>query len=99
MKLKKPEISFRAFDGAGPISVYWYDAPLGDAVEADGGNGVGWFAPNGELLAVEFDNVSENGDSQTLVFRKRTRVSVSTRAGKARVQLELPPGRSRRTAA
>jgi hypothetical protein len=31
--MKKPRIVFRHFAGSGPLSIYWYDGPYGDAVE------------------------------------------------------------------
>ncbi len=83
--MKTPQVSFRHFGGSGPLSIYWYDSPLGDASEADQGNGVGWLSPNGELLAVEFDDVAAAEDHQTLRFGT-TVVTVSVRLGKVSVQ-------------
>jgi len=79
--MKRPTISFRHFAGSGPLSIYWYDGPYGDAVEAKSGSGVGWFAPNGELLGVEFDDVAFGSDHQTLTFANGESVSVRVARG------------------
>jgi hypothetical protein len=64
--MKKPRIVFRHFAGSGPLSIYWYDGPYGDAVEAIKGRGVAWLAPNGESLGVELDDVAWARDDQSL---------------------------------
>lgn len=64
--MKKLNISFRHFDGSGPVSIYWHDGPYGDAVEANKGVGVGWFSASHDLLGVEFDDVEYKKDHQTL---------------------------------
>ncbi len=84
--MKKPSISFRHFAGSGPLSIYWYPGPYGDAVEARSGAGVGWFAPNGELLGVEFDDVTFAHDHQTLVFTNGESVEVDVTRGKVSVR-------------
>lgn len=84
--MKRPEISFRHFEGSGPLSVYWFPGPYGVAVEAIKGRGVGWFSPTGELLGVEFDEVKIKEDSQTLEFRGYS-VSVKVRNGKVAANL------------
>jgi hypothetical protein len=68
MKKKKKEIFYNPIDGSAPLSIYWYDGPKGDAVEADNEKGVGFFLPSGELLGVIFDDVVERKDRQTLLF-------------------------------
>jgi hypothetical protein len=88
--MKKPTISFRHFGGSGPLSVYWYPGPYGDAVEARDGSGVGWFAPNGEVLGVEFDDVAFSRDHQVLVFSGGARIDVRVAHGKVSVQPHLP---------
>ena len=85
--MKKPTVSFRHFGGSGPLSVYWYRGPYGDAVEAKSGSGVGWFAPNGEVLGVEFDDVSFDRDHQVLVFERGERIEVKVARGKVSVQV------------
>ena len=87
--MKKPTVSFRHFGGSGPLSVYWYPGPYGDAVEAKSGTGVGWFAPNGDLLGVEFDDVAFEKDQQVLVFEGGDRIEVRVVRGKASVQARL----------
>ena len=94
--MKRPTISFRHFGGSGPLSAYWYPGPYGDAVEATHGKGVGWFAPNGELLGVEFDDVAVHDDRQALTFKNGVTVEVGVRKGKASVQIR---GRQRPPAA
>jgi hypothetical protein len=85
--MKKPSISFRHFGGSGPLSIYWYPGPYGDAVDAKEGSGVGWFAPNGELLGVELDDVAFAQDRQALVFANGERVEVRVIRGKVSVQV------------
>lgn len=88
--MKKPVISFRHFGGSGPLAVYWYPGPYGDAVEATQGSGVGWFAPNGELLGVEFDDVAFDTDQQALAFANGERVAIRVARGKVSVQARSP---------
>lgn len=68
MKKRKADIFFNPIDGSAPLSIYWYDGPKGDAVEAINQKGVGFFGPSGELLGVIFDDVSEKNDQQILHF-------------------------------
>ena len=86
--MRKPAISFRHFGGSGPLSVYWHPGPYGDAVEAARGSGVGWFTPTGEVLGVEFDDVTFEQDEQCLEFSNGVAVRLRVRRGKARVQLD-----------
>jgi hypothetical protein len=90
--MRKPMVSFRHFGGSGPLSIYWYPGPYGDAEEAKSGPGVGWFAPNRELLGVEFDNVAVAADHQALVFASGERVEIRVKRGKVSVQ-HRPPRR------
>ncbi len=85
---KKPRVSFRHFSGSGPLTVYWHDGPFGDAVEAKAGRGVGWFAPNGELLGVEFDDVAHASDQQTLDLPNGDIVTVRVARGKVIVTVK-----------
>ena len=91
--MRKRTISFRHFDGSGPLSVYWYPGPYGDAVEAIRGSGVGWFTPTGEVLGVEFDDVTFEQDEQSLQFANGIVVRVRVRRGKARVLLDSHRGK------
>lgn len=86
--MRKPQTSFRHFGGSGPLSVYWHETALGDAVEAVKGRGVAWLAPNGELLGVEFDDVAYASDQQLLHLPNRDVVSVRVSRGKVRVQVK-----------
>lgn len=79
--MKKPKISFRVFGDSGPLTISWFDGPMGDAVEAKNGIGVGFFSGDGALLCVEFDDVEKKGDHQLLEF-DRFQVEVSVNNGK-----------------
>ena len=81
MKKKKPEVFYRPIDGSAPLSIYWYEGPKGDAVEANNEDGVGFFGTSGELLGVIFDDVSEKKDDQFLEFLN-SRVEISVKNGK-----------------
>ena len=71
--MKKPEISFRHYVGSGPLSIYWYEGPYGDAREALAGDGVFWLSPTGDLLGIEFDDVEFDKDKQILVLPENVR--------------------------
>ena len=86
--MKKPRIVFRHFSGSGPLSIYWYDGPYGDAVEAVKGRGVAWLAPNGELLGVELDDVTWARDEQTSSFPMATSSVVRVARGKVTVRVK-----------
>jgi hypothetical protein len=87
---KSNSIFFKPIGGSAPLSIYYYEMAgnLGDATEANNENGVGWFSPNGELLAVQFDDVEEKKDHQLLEFN-RYRVEVFVNKGKVSHSLEL----------
>ena len=91
MKKRKAAIFFKPMEGTGPLSLYFFDGFLGDAIEAKNEAGVGWFSPNGELLAVRFDEVSASKDHQMLEFQ-RFRVVVDIKKGKSSYSVtELHP--------
>ena len=94
--MRKPVISFRHFAGSGPLSIYWYEGALGDAIEARRGRGVSWISPSGDLLGVEFDDVAYPEDQQELEARNGDVVSL--RIAKGRPVVKVTRGR-RRTAA
>ena len=78
MKKNKAEVFFNPIEGSAPLSISWYHGPKGDAVEAKNKIGVGFFAHNGDLLSVLFDDVGEKKDHQILEFdRYRVEVMVS----------------------
>ena len=88
--MKKVEISFRHFDGAGPLSIYWTPGPYGIAIEASKGAGVAWFSPNGEILGVEFDHVCFEKDAQNLELRHGYSVGIRVKKGKVVVKTHCP---------
>ncbi len=92
--MKNPKISFRVIGDSGPLSITWFPGPLGDAVEANNGIGVGFFAHNGDLLSVEFDDVNETKDHQILEF-PRYKVEVSVNHGKVSYSLAIKESRKR----
>ncbi len=90
--MKKAEsYFFKPIDGSAPLSIYFYDVGhLGDAIEAKNETGIGWFSPNGEILAVQFDEVDEGKDKQHLEF-DHYRVDVSVHKGRiVHSVIELP---------
>ncbi|OFZ81808.1 MAG: hypothetical protein A2583_11080 [Bdellovibrionales bacterium RIFOXYD1_FULL_53_11] len=68
---------------------------LGDAVEANNEAGVGWFSPNGEILAVQFDEVSESKDNQILEF-DNYRIEIFVSSGRVIYRAEEIKGRNRK---
>jgi hypothetical protein len=82
----KPKIFFHPIEGSAPLSISWYPGPYGDAHESKEGSGVYFTSPNGELLAVQFDDVDEKQDQQTLTT-KGFRVSVTVKSGKVSVRI------------
>ena len=74
--MKKPEINFRVIGDSGPLSIYWYNGPYGDAIESMDGNGVGWFSPLQDLLGVEFDDVKNIKDQQELSFENGISIKI-----------------------
>ena len=83
--MKKREISFRVFDGSGPLSIYWTDGPYGDAVESTSGKWVAWISPSGDTLGVEFDDVNAAKDHQELTLTNGEMVAVDVTKGKVKV--------------
>ena len=85
--MKKPDVFFSPIGGSSVLSITWFpDYPLGDAVEANNGIGVGFFAHNGDLLSVQFDDVEEKKDHQVLEF-DHYRVEVTVNKGKIEYSL------------
>jgi hypothetical protein len=84
--MKKPEVFFHPISGSSILSITWYDGPLGDAVEANNEVGIGFFAHNGDLLSVQFDDVEED-DHQFLEF-DRYKVEVTVKKGKVSFKLD-----------
>lgn len=96
---KSRSIFFKPIGGSAPLSIYYYESGnLGDAVEANNEIGVGWFSPNGEILAVQFDDVEEKNDHQVLEF-DRYCVEVTVKNGKISHTLSaIEPKSARRKA-
>lgn len=84
--MKTPKIFFNPIAGSSILSITWFPGPLGDAVEANNGIGVGFFAHNGDLLSVEFDDVEEKKDHQVMEF-DHYRVEVEVSNGKISYKL------------
>lgn len=85
--MKKAKISFRVIGDSGPLSISWFQGPKGDAVEAKNEIGVGFFSEEGELLAVEFDDVEEKKDHQVLEF-DRQQVEVTVEQGQVSFEVK-----------
>ncbi|MBC7419644.1 MAG: hypothetical protein H7328_02855 [Bdellovibrio sp.] len=85
--MKKPKISFRVLGDSGPLSISWFAGPKGDAVESNNSIGVGFFSPDGELLAVEFDDLEQKKDHQILEF-DRYQIEVEINNGKVSHKLK-----------
>ena len=89
----KRKVFFNPIEGSAPLSINRYPGPYGDAHEAKEGNGVYFTSPNGELLAVQFDDVEEKQDQQALVTKNGIRVSINVKAGKVIVKMARIPKR------
>lgn len=87
----KPKIFFNPIEGSAPLSISWYPGPYGDAHEAKEGNGVYFTSPNGELLAVQFDDVEAKQDQQTLTTKTGVRIQISVKSRKTTVKVTRTP--------
>jgi hypothetical protein len=85
---KKLKIFYHPIEGSAPLAAYWYQGPYGDGIESKEGNGVYFASPNGELLGVQFDDVSKDKDQQVMTTKIGVRVRVSVKAGKVTVKVE-----------
>jgi hypothetical protein len=81
----KPKIFFHPIEGSAPLSISWYPGPYGDAHESKEATGVYFSAPNGDLLAVQFDDVSEAKDHQELTLPNGEKIAVDVIKGKVKV--------------
>lgn len=79
--MKKGKVFFHPIDGTASLTISWTTGPKGDAVEAQKGNGVGFFSEKGDLLCVIFDEVQSDHDQQTLQFLKDS-VEVTVKNGR-----------------
>ena len=91
--MKHPKIFFNPIAGSSVLSITLFSGPLGDAVEAKRGAGVGFFAHNGDLLSVQFDDVEEKEDHQILEFDHYT-VEVTVNNGRVTHSISKTPARS-----
>jgi hypothetical protein len=85
---RKPKDFFHPIDGSAALSIYWYPVPHGEAIESKEGNGVHFASPNGEFLGVQFDDISEDRDQQSLTTKVGHRVSIVVKGGKVTIKLE-----------
>jgi hypothetical protein len=78
---RKPKVFYHPIEGSAPLAAYWFPGPYGDAIEAVEGSGVYFQAPNGDLLGVQFDDVREKSDKQSLLTATGIRIVVGVKAG------------------
>lgn len=80
---KNPEIFFNPqADGSGLLSLSWVDGPFGEGIETEEGFGVGFFDTKGEVLSVQFFDVTAKSDQQTLSFENGFEISIKVKNGK-----------------
>ena len=87
--MNKPEIFFRPIGNSGPLSIYWYPGPYGNAIECKEGKGVVWLSPTGDILGVEFDDVNKDNDHQILKTPDGTNLEVFVSSSKVRIKTNL----------
>ena len=85
MKKRKEDIFFNPIGGSAPLTITWYDGPMGDAVESVNEMGVGFFSPSDDLLGVIFDDVSEQDDEQELTFSNEASVRIKVKDGHVKI--------------
>lgn len=88
----KPEASFYPKDGSGLITLYWTEGPYGLGTEPEEGFGVGFFDSERRILGVQFFDVEEKSDNQTLLFENGFSVSVKIKNGKV-VDIKTTPAK------
>lgn len=86
----KPKVFFNPIEGSAPLSINWYPGPYGDAHESKEGNGVYFTSPNGELLAVQFDDVEEKQDQQILTTKSGISINVTVKAARIPIKVKRP---------
>lgn len=88
---KNPKILFNPIDGSAPLSIYWFDGQKGDAVEANSGDGVGFFDRSENLLGIIFDDVEQKVDKQELLFSNGLEILIEVNNGNVKiVKLVIP---------
>jgi hypothetical protein len=88
---RKPKVFYHPIEGSAPLSIYWHQGPYGDAIESKEGNGVYFASPTGELLGLQFDDVNEKKDQQSMTTKLGARVRVTVKSGKITVKVEAAP--------
>ncbi|HSX12230.1 MAG TPA: hypothetical protein VLF61_01940 [Rhabdochlamydiaceae bacterium] len=78
--MKKGKVFFHPIDGTGTLTISWSSEPKGDAIEAQKGDGVGFFSKKGDLLCVIFDEVRADKDHQILKF-DQCDIEITTKNG------------------
>jgi hypothetical protein len=91
--MNKPKVFYNPIDGSAPLSIYWYEGAKGDAVEAESGEGVGFFSPSQDLLGVIFDDVDEKNDKQELFFSNGGKVQIQVLDGNVSIVECVKPQR------
>lgn len=86
------KVFYNPIDGSSPLSIYWFDGAKGDAIEADSGDGVGFFSPSQGMLGVIFDDVEIN-DEQELFFSNGGKVKVKITDGTVKIIELVKPSR------
>lgn len=79
--MRKGKVFFHPIEGSGALTISWSSEPKGDAVEAQKGDGVGFFSDSGKLTCVIFDEVVASQDRQSLKFKHHC-VEVEVNKGK-----------------
>ena len=80
---KNPEIFFNPHaDGSGLLALSWEEGPFGEGTETKEGFGVGFFSSKGDILSVQFFDVTAKEDHQTLSFENGALVSIKVKSGK-----------------
>ncbi|MCP4159026.1 MAG: hypothetical protein GY760_03035 [Deltaproteobacteria bacterium] len=90
--MSKEKIFYNPIDGSAPLSIYWFDGAKGDAIEANIGDGVGFFSPSQDMLGVIFDDVLID-DEQELFFLNGGKVKIKTSSGKVEIVELVKPQR------
>ena len=79
--MKKGKVFFHPVEGSGALTISWTSRPKGDAIEAQKGDGIGFFSDSGDLLCVIFDEVLSSKDNQSLKFDQYC-VDINVKDGK-----------------
>jgi len=83
--MNSPKIFYNPIDGSAPLSIYYFDGAKGNAIEADFGDGVGFFGPSQDFLGVIFDNVSDQNDEQELFFSNGAKIKIRVHLNKIEI--------------